>query len=50
MNLRKKENSLYEENFKIIFVYQGSCSFSQKACNAKNVGGAMVIFISLIQL
>ena len=46
MNLRKKENSLYEENFKIILAYQGSCSFSQKARNAQNVGASMIIIIN----
>ena len=46
INLRQKENSLYEESFKIILAYQGSCSFSQKARNAQNVGASMIIIIN----
>ena len=50
MNLRKKENSHYEEIFKIIFVHEGLFSFSRKAHNAQNVGASMINIISLIQL
>jgi len=46
LDLRKKNNTIYEENFKILLAYRGSCSFSEKARNAQNAGASMLIVIN----
>ena len=45
INLRKSNNTLYDENFKILLSYKGSCPISQKARNAQNAGASMLILI-----
>ena len=46
INLRKNNNTIYDENFKILITFSGSCSFSQKARNAQNAGASMIIIIN----
>jgi len=46
LNLMKKNDTIYEENFKILLAYRGSCSFSQKARHAQNIGASMLIVIN----
>ena len=46
LNLRKNNNTIYEENFKILLAYRGSCSFAQKARNAQSAGASMLIVIN----
>ena len=46
LNLRKN-NTLFDENFKILLAYRGSCSFAQKARNAQNAGASMLIIINV---
>jgi hypothetical protein len=45
INLRKNNTNIYDENYKIILAYTGSCSISQKARNAQNAGASMLILI-----
>ena len=45
INLRKNNSNIYDENYKIIMAYTGSCSISQKARNAQNAGASMLILI-----
>ena len=47
LNLRRKNNTLLDENFKILLAYRGSCSFAQKARNAQNAGASMLIVINV---
>ena len=46
LNLMKKNGTIYDENFKILLAYRGSCSFSQKARYAQNAGASMLIVIN----
>ena len=46
LNLMKKNDTIYDENFKILLVYRGSCSFSQKARYAQKAGASMLIVIN----
>ena len=46
LNLKQKDNTPYEENFKILLAYHGSCTLSQKARNAQNIGASMLIIIN----
>ena len=45
INLRKNNTNIYAENYKILLIYAGSCSISQKARNAQNAGASMLIII-----
>ena len=47
LNLRRKNNTLFDENFIILLAYRGSCSFAQKARNAQNAGASMLIIINV---
>ena len=47
LDLRKKNTTIYEENFKILLAYRGTCSFEQKARNAQNAGALMLIVINV---
>ena len=47
LDLRKRNETLYDENYKILLTYRGSCSFAQKARNAQNAGASMLIVINL---
>lgn len=47
LNLRKNNNTMFDENFKILLAYRGSCSFAQKARNAQNAGASMLIIINV---
>ena len=47
LDLRKKNTTIYEENFKILLAYRGTCSFEQKARNAQNDGALMLIVINV---
>ena len=38
INLRKNNNTAFDENFKILLAFAGSCPISQKARNAQNAG------------
>ena len=46
INLRKNNNTAYDENYKILLAYMGTCSISQKARNAQNAGASMLILIN----
>ena len=46
LDFGKKNNSIYDENFKILLAYEGSCSLSEKARNAQNAGASMLILIN----
>ena len=46
INLRKNNNTAYDENFKILLAFAGSCPISQKARNAQNAGASMLIIIN----
>lgn len=45
-NLMKKNDTIYDENFKILLANRGSCSFYQKARYAQNAGASMLIIIN----
>ena len=45
INLKNNNTNIYDENYKIILAYTGSCSISQKARNAQNAGASMLILI-----
>ena len=47
LDLRKKNETLYDENYKILLAYRGTCSFSQKARNAQQAGASMLIVINM---
>ena len=47
LDLGKKNDTIYEENFKILLAYRGSCSFAQKARNAQKIGASMLIVINV---
>ena len=47
LDLKKKNNTIYDENFKILIAYRGACSFAQKARNAQNIGASMLIVINI---
>lgn len=47
LNLKKTNETIYDENFKILLAYRGTCSFAQKARNAQNAGASMLIVINL---
>ena len=48
LTLRNKNtSSMFDENFRILLAYRGSCSFAQKARNAQNVGASMLIIINV---
>ena len=47
LNLRKKNDTIYDENFKVLIAYRGTCSFAQKARNAQNAGASMLIVINV---
>ena len=42
----RKNNTIYDENYKILLAYKGGCSFAQKARNAQNAGASMLIVIN----
>ena len=46
MNLRNNNNPAYDENYKILLTFSGSCPISQKARNAQNAGASMLIIIN----
>ena len=47
LDLRKKNDTIYDENYKILLAYRGTCSFAQKARNAQNAGASMLIVINI---
>jgi len=47
LDLRKKNETIYDENYKILLAYRGTCSFSQKARNAQQAGASMLIVINM---
>ena len=47
LNLKRKNDTIYDENFKILLAYRGTCSFAQKARNAQNAGASMLIVINV---
>ena len=47
LDLRKKNTTIYDENFKILLAYRGTCSFAQKSRNAQNAGASMLIVINV---
>jgi hypothetical protein len=47
LDLRKKNETIYDENYKILLAYRGACSFSQKARNAQQAGASMLIVINV---
>ena len=46
IDFRKINNTIYDENFKILLAYQGTCSVTEKARNAQNAGASMLILIN----
>ena len=46
LDLRKNNTSAYDENYKILLAYKGSCTISQKARNAQNIGASMLLLIN----
>ena len=46
INLRKNNSTAFDENFKILLAFAGSCPISQKARNAQNAGASMLIIIN----
>ena len=46
INFRKNNNTIYDENYKILLTYSGSCPVSQKARYAQNAGASMLIIIN----
>ena len=46
LDLRKNSTSAYDENYKILLAYKGSCPISQKARNAQNTGASMLLLIN----
>ena len=47
LNLKRKNETIYDENFKILLAYRGTCPFAQKARNAQNIGASMLIVINI---
>lgn len=47
LDLKKNNEGTFDENFKILLAYRGSCSFAQKARNAQNIGASMLIVINV---
>lgn len=45
LNLKQKDDTPFEENFKILLAYEGSCPNALKARNAQNIGASMLIII-----
>ena len=47
LNLKKKNDTIYDEDYKILLAYRGSCSFAQKARNTQNAGASMLLVINV---
>lgn len=48
LNLKRSNNeTIYDENYKILLAYRGTCSFAQKARNAQDAGASMLIVINV---
>ena len=46
LDLKRRNETIYDENYKILLAYRGTCSFSQKARNAQAAGASMLIVIN----
>ena len=46
LDLKRRNDTIYDENYKILLTYRGTCSFSQKARNAQAAGASMLIVIN----
>ena len=46
LQLGKNNTSPYDESYKILLAYKGTCSLTQKARNAQNAGASMLIVIN----
>jgi len=46
LDLKRRNDTIYDENYKILLAYRGTCSFSQKARNAQEAGASMLIVIN----